>query len=421
MLDSDFTLTTLLGKGVFGEVYLTSKKGSSIKYATKKLDKEKYSKNQKAKKYLDNEIDILKAIDHPNIVKLIDIQETLQHCFIVTEFCNGGSLSNCLEKYQQKHKKAFPEEIVQYLMRQIMDAICYLHDKKILHRDLKSDNILINYDDENDRIKNNIIKGTVKIIDFGFARYLKKEELAYSALGSPINMDPGILKKLNKLSDYKDYGYDEKADIWSLGTICYELLVGKNAYDSKSMKELLIKIQQGNYSLPITLSKEAISFLNCMLQFDPKKRLSARKLCHHKFLKNDTKTFTKVDLKEVKGLVEGKKIRLNYKDNQIIWDIFGDGIIESDDEETDSEDENDVEFKEKKSVAEIFNSLTDNVFENKNNKNIKKQKSERKKDTLEDMFWKAFDEINSNSISIQPKFAPFIPGIESNISNINII
>ena len=421
MLDSDFTLIKLLGKGVFGEVYLTSKKGSSIKYATKKLDKEKYSKNAKAKKYLDNEIDILKAIDHPNIVKLIDIQETLQHCFIVTEFCNGGSLSNCLEKYQQKHKKAFPEEIVQYLMRQIMDAICYLHDKKILHRDLKSDNILINYDDENDRIKNNIIKGTVKIIDFGFARYLKKEELAYSALGSPINMDPGILKKLNKLSDYKDYGYDEKADIWSLGTICYELLVGKNAYDSKSMKELLIKIQQGNYSLPITLSKEAISFLNCMLQNDPKKRLVAKKLCHHKFLKNDVKTFKKINLKELKGKVKGKKLQINSILNQTISNIFGDDIIESITEETDSEDENDVEFKEKKSVAEIFNSLTDNVFENKNNKNIKKQKSERKKDTLEDMFWKAFDEINSNSISIQPKFAPFIPGIESNISNINII
>ena len=421
MLDSDFTLITLLGKGVFGEVYLTSKKGSSIKYATKKLDKEKYSKNSKAKKYLDNEIDILKAIDHPNIVKLIDIQETLQHCFIVTEFCNGGSLSDCLEKYQQKHKKAFPEEIVQYLMRQIMDAICYLHDKKILHRDLKSDNILINYDDENDRIKNNIIKGTVKIIDFGFARYLKKEELAYSALGSPINMDPGILKKLNKLSDYKDYGYDEKADIWSLGTICYELLVGKNAYDSKSMKELLIKIQQGNYSLPITLSKEAISFLNCMLQNDPKERLVAKKLCHHKFLKNDVKTFKKINLKELKGKVKGKKLQINSILNQTISNIFGDDIIESITEETDSEDENDVEFKEKKSVAEIFNSLTDNVFENKNNKNIKKQKSERKKDTLEDMFWKAFDEINSNSISIQPKFAPFIPGIESNISNINII
>ena len=420
MLDSDFTLKTLLGKGVFGEVYLTSKKGSSKKYATKKLDKEKYTKNPKAKKYLDNEIDILKAIDHPNIIKLIDIQETLQYCFIVTEFCNGGSLTNCLEKYQQKHKKAFPEEIVQYLMRQIMDAICYLHDKKILHRDLKSDNILINYDDENDRRNNNIIKGTIKIIDFGFARYLKKEELAFSALGSPINMDPGILKKLNKVSDYKEYGYDEKADIWSLGTICYELLVGKNAYDSKSMKELLIKIDQGNYSLPITLSKEAISFLNCMLQFDPKKRLNARKLCHHKFLKNDIKTFTKINLNEVKGKVKGKKLQVNSIVNNTIWDIFGDGIMESIMEETDGENEDDVDFQEKKSVAEIFNSLTDTVFQN-DNKKIKKPKSERKKDTLDDMFWKAFDEINTNSISIQPKFAPFIPGIESKIANINII
>ena len=140
-----------------------------------------------------------------------------------------------------------------------------------------------------------------------------------------------------------------------------------------------------------------------------------------KWPKNDVKTFKKINLKELKGKVKGKKLQINSILNQTISNIFGDDIIESITEETDSEDENDVEFKEKKSVAEIFNSLTDNVFENKNNKNIKKQKSERKKDTLEDMFWKAFDEINSNSISIQPKFAPFIPGIESNISNINII
>ena len=326
MLVDEYTIFKLIGKGVFGCVYKTSKNGSSIKYATKKIDKKIY-KNEKAKKYLDNEKDILKAIEHPNIIKLIDIKETLEHCFIVTEFCNGGNLSFCLEEYQQMHKKAFPEEIVQYLMRQIMDAICYLHDKKILHRDLKLDNILINYDDENDRKRNNILKGKVKIIDFGSARYLKKGELTYSILGM-INKEPSIMLKLNKISDNKYYGYDEKIDIWSLGALCYELLVGKDIiYDSCSMKELLTKINLGNYYLPITLSKEAISFLNCMLQFDPKKRLSARKLCHHKFLKNDIKTFTKVDLKEVKGLVEGEKLRLNYKDNQIIWDIFGDGII----------------------------------------------------------------------------------------------
>ena len=117
--------------------------------------------------------------------------------------------------------------------------------KKILHRDLKSDNILINYDNEDDKKNNNIIKGKIKIIDFGFARYLTKE-LAGSAIGTPIYMDPGILLKLNKDKNYANYAYDEKADIWSLGIICYELLVGKSAYDAESMKELLKKIKKRN-------------------------------------------------------------------------------------------------------------------------------------------------------------------------------
>ena len=99
-----------------------------------------------------------------------------------------------------------------------MKAMKYLHEKKILHRDLKSDNILINYDDENDKKNNNIIKGKIKIIDFGFARYLTKE-LAGSAIGTPIYMDPGILLKLNKDKNYANYAYDEKADIWSLGIV----------------------------------------------------------------------------------------------------------------------------------------------------------------------------------------------------------
>ena len=244
MLVGDLTLKKTLGKGSFGEVYLTSKQGTKEEFATKRIDK-KFTLNPKAKKYLDNEISILKAINHPNIVKLIEIKDTSKYCYIVTEFCNGGSLSNCLEKYQEKNSEAFPENIVQYIMKQIMDAIRYLHKNKILHRDLKLDNILVNYEDENDKLENNIMKGVIKIIDFGFARYLKNEELAYSTLGSPINMDPGILQKLNKISNYSDYGYDEKADIWSLGTICYELLIGKTTFDSGSMKELLQKVNRG--------------------------------------------------------------------------------------------------------------------------------------------------------------------------------
>ena len=128
MIVGDLTLLKCLGKGSFGEVYLTSKQGSKQKFATKKIDK-KFTANPRAKKYLDNEIAILKEINHPNIIKLYEVQETTQFYYLVTELCNGGGLSTCLENYQKKNKKPFPEETVQYLMRQIVDAINYLHKK----------------------------------------------------------------------------------------------------------------------------------------------------------------------------------------------------------------------------------------------------------------------------------------------------
>ena len=420
MLIDDLTLIKPLGKGAFGEVYLTSKQGTSTKYATKKLVKAKYMNNPKAKKYLDNEIAILKDINHPNIVKLIEIKDTNKYCYIVTEYCNGGSLSNCLENYQEENNKAFPEEIVQYLMKQIMNAIRYLHKNRILHRDLKLDNILINYDNENDRLKNNIMKGKIKIIDFGFARYLKNEELAFSTLGSPINMDPGILQKLNKVSNYRDYGYDEKADIWSLGTICYELLIGKSTFDSETMKELLVKVNKGNYFLPKYLSKEAVSFINCMLQYDPKKRLSADKLYNHKFLRNKTNEFNKIDLKEVKKKLKGSKMQINSRKNESIWNIFGEGVVESIIEE--------VEIDEKKNKDELigmYNSLTGSTFlekyqNNQNNVNNNNKINKKEGYNLEDMFWKAIDEINIDSISFKPKLTPFISGLEPNLQNLNI-
>ena len=219
MLVDDLTLIKGLGKGAFGEVYLTSKQGSQEKFATKKIDK-KYAQNPKAKKYIDNEIKILKEIDHKNIIKLYDVKENSQNYYLVMEYCNGGGLSDCLEYHIKQNRK-------------------YLHGKHILHRDIKLDNILVKFDSEEDKLKRNMMKAKVKIIDFGFARYLDPKQLAFSTLGSPINMEPGILRKLNKMENSRDYGYDEKADIWSLGTICYEMLIGKCTFDANSMKELI--------------------------------------------------------------------------------------------------------------------------------------------------------------------------------------
>jgi serine/threonine protein kinase len=179
----------------------------------------------------------------------------------------------------------------------------------------------MNYENEQDKENMNILGAQVKIIDFGFATVLNpKQNLAFSTLGSPINMDPGILKKFTG-NDTK--GYDESVDIWSLGTLCYEMLIGKPTFEASTMKELQYKIEKGEYTLPTTLSKEAVSFLNAMLQYDPKCRLNAEELSRHHFLTRDIKDFTKININEVQDkLTEDGKLEINVKRNQSIWAIF---------------------------------------------------------------------------------------------------
>ena len=412
MLVDDLTLIKPLGKGAFGEVFLTSKQGTTQKFATKQIDK-KYAANPKAKKYLDNEIMILKDIDHENIVKLYDVKETSQYFYLVTEYCNGGGLSDCLEKYQEEHNAAFPEELVQYLMKQIVSALRYLHRKRILHRDIKLDNILVHYESEEDRVNKNLMKAKVKMIDFGFARYLKKEELAYSTLGSPINMDPGILRKLNKMEHSKEYGYDEKADIWSLGTACYEMLIGNCTFDAESMKELVTKVERGNYFLPSTLSKEAVSFLNGMLQYDFKKRFTAEQLYRHKFLNKNFKDLNKINLKDIKNHIAGSKIRINTKLNQSIWNVFGDGQCSTILEEVGPEDmieESSESSADTSHTNEIPDIVTKPTF--KNTEELKLTEEELRKE-----FFKVFERINDDFIYIEPKLLPIIPGDDPAVIN----
>ena len=160
----DLIFTKSLGKGAFGEVFLTQKKGYKGYFATKRLDRA-FSEKPENIKSLSNEISLLKKINHPNIVHLIDLKRTKSHCYIVMEFCNGGSLSGCLKKYKAIHRRPFSEEIVQYIMRQVVNGLEFLHSNKIIHRDLKLDNILVTFNSEVDKNNLNMMKAIVKIID----------------------------------------------------------------------------------------------------------------------------------------------------------------------------------------------------------------------------------------------------------------
>ena len=324
----NFQIEKLLGEGSFGQVYLTTRKGDSKKYATKKLDRKTIDSSD-ARKYLENEIRVLQYLNHPNIVKFIDLKKTTNHYYIMMEYANGGELSKNLEKYMDKYNKAFSEEIVQYLMRQIIDAFKYIHGLKIIHRDVKLENILLHYENEEDKKNLNIMKAQVKIIDFGFACMIGPNGLKYTALGSPINMDPLILKKLTSQNKkVRQLGYNEKADIWSLGTICYEMLIGKSAFNAEDMTELVEKVENGSYSIPTNISYEMASFLNGMLQYSADKRLTASQLSRHTFLTKNVNQFKKIDLKQISNEKKSGMIIVNSKDtdtfmkNKSIWSIF---------------------------------------------------------------------------------------------------
>ena len=318
------TLLQVLGKGAFGTVYLSQKDGKAGYLATKVIDRAIADKPS-FYKYFQNELRILNILQHPNVVHLETVKKDDKYYYIVMEYVNGGSLKDCLKRYQSKYGKAFPEEIVQHLMRQIVDAIKFIHHKNIIHRDLKLENIMASFDDEKDIETCNMMKAKIKLIDFGFATQLTQNnnKVAKTVIGSPINMDPIILNEMAKKGKkINQLGYDQKADIWSLGTICYEMLIGKPVFNAQTLDDLVYKVESGTYSVPTSVSKEIVAFLNGMLQYDGQNRLSADELSMQPFLIKRVNDFSRIDTNKVRKKIDSKGLNINVKKNKTIWAIF---------------------------------------------------------------------------------------------------
>ena len=281
-------LTKSLGKGSYGEVFLTEIIGKEGLYATKMMDRSYYEREENIKR-LYNEITILKEIKHPNIVNYIFSKKTKDHIYIVMEYCNGGSLSDCLGKYTAKFKRLFNERIVQYLMKQIIKGLNEFHSKNILHRDLKLDNILINFPSEQDKEELNMLSASVKISDFGFSSILKDDKaFAKTNIGTPIYKPPEMI---DALVNNKNIQYRTKADIWSCGN---------------NMKDIDKKIKEGIYRLPMYLSHESVLFISSMIQANPDKRLNCEELLKRDFLNKDISQFQKIKKENIPGIIEQK-------------------------------------------------------------------------------------------------------------------
>ena len=217
------------------------------------------------------QINILKTLDHPNIIKIYEFYSTDKYIYIINELCTGGELFNKIVEV-----KYFTESTACFIMRQLLSAVAYCHDKGVIHRDLKPENILIENSEEKNKEYFNI-----KIIDFGTCEILKKKKLT-EQIGTSFYIAPEVLKN----------GYNEKCDLWSCGVILYILLSGCPPFYGKSEKEIFQKILDGNIDFNKNkiwskISDEAKNLVTKLLQVDPQKRISASEALEDIWFKNN--------------------------------------------------------------------------------------------------------------------------------------
>jgi hypothetical protein len=219
----------------------------------------KHGKSEKDIKNLRQEIGILRKLNHENIILMFDAFETDKDFCVVTEY-GQGELFDILQDDQR-----LPEKTVQQIAKQLVKALHYLHSNRIIHRDMKPQNVLIGS------------SGRIKLCDFGFARAMSNNTIVLTSIkGTPLYMSPELVK---------EQPYDATSDLWSLGVILYELYVGQPPFYTNSIYSLINIIVKDPVKYPTDISKEFKSFLQGLLQKNPTRRLNWPHLLDHPFVR----------------------------------------------------------------------------------------------------------------------------------------
>ncbi|NXW95977.1 STK36 kinase, partial [Alopecoenas beccarii] len=246
----------MIGEGSFGRVYKGRRKHSAQVVALKFIPK--VGRSQKELKNLQREIEIMRGLHHPNIIQMLDSFETDKEVVVVTDYAEG-ELFQILED-----DGSLPEDQVQTIAAQLVSALYYLHSHRILHRDMKPQNILLGKD------------GVVKLCDFGFARAMSIHTMVLTSIkGTPLYMSPELVE---------ERPYDHTADLWSVGCILYELFVGTPPFYTSSIFQLVSLIVKDPVKWPVAISPVFKSFLQGLLTKDPRQRLSWPELLSHPFI-----------------------------------------------------------------------------------------------------------------------------------------
>ncbi|CAB9517753.1 MAP kinase-activated protein kinase 2 (Fragment) [Seminavis robusta] len=254
-----------LGAGGYGEVFACVHKETKIERAVKILDRSRLSPFGVADEdELIKEFNILKELDHPNILKQIEMFSDEKNYYIVTEICRGGELFDEIQEWGN-----FIEEDAAELMRHLLGSINYCHQKGVVHRDLKPENILLEQDKDLD---------SIKVIDFGLAQCVEKDTEMTDLVGSIYYIAPEVLMGRHNF----------KADIWSCGVIAYVLLAGYAPFDGHSDEEIKEEILSGEFEFDEDVwedvSEQAKDFICTLLEFDAKERVTADEALKHPWI-----------------------------------------------------------------------------------------------------------------------------------------
>ncbi|KAJ2506113.1 hypothetical protein GGH95_003396 [Coemansia sp. RSA 1836] len=289
LIDSKYQITdTVLGKGTFAEIRLVYRKDTQQQLAVKVMEKRNFTANGTAgggTNYI-HEINLLRGIKHPNIVRVFDVAETPRHVYIFMPLLRGGDLFD----YIYDHER-IDEDESKFIIYQVLLALKYLHDANIAHRDLKPENTLL--------VRKSAYS-QVMLTDFGMAKAAGQQQLMKTMCGTFQYIAPEMISSGAKPGEAVKVGYTTAVDCWSLGVMTYAMVSGMLPFSDEdgNPQVLFSQILSGelDFSFPCwrSLSLECQAFIRSLLRIDPEKRMTVDRAFKHPWIAQDEAKLAKL-------------------------------------------------------------------------------------------------------------------------------
>ena len=295
---SDFIIIQELGSGSFGHVILAQHKITQVKYAIKAIDK-RNTVNIKEMPYFIREIEIMYRVHHPNVVKLFGHFEDNNYCYFIMEYIPGGNIYSLVQRL-----KPVTLQGIASIMKEVISAVYFLHHMtpKIVHRDIKPENVLLDQGNH------------AKLTDFGWSNYMEGDTKRTTVCGTPVYLAPEIINNM---------GHDEHVDIWCIGVLLFELIVGRPPFNGETEQKVRYNILKMKINWPSNMDSDAADLITKILKYNPYERISLEQMLLHPF-------FTKFFPNAISTLIKPDKsiqyrVFIVSKDNPLTWNPIFNG------------------------------------------------------------------------------------------------